>query len=97
MQNSGLENEVHKPQVAEGVVNLMGSSRCFAKTDVPLEMGMCGGAVLNTRGECVGILEGVVNPPTPGQNKQAREFSEQFGGCALFVPINEAMNLIEPL
>ncbi|RYE84818.1 MAG: hypothetical protein EOO65_01605 [Methanosarcinales archaeon] len=36
----------------------------FAKTAACLEMGMCGGPVVNARGEVVGVVEGIVASPT---------------------------------
>ena len=34
--------------------------QAFASTESVLEMGMCGGPVLNAAGKCVGATEGVV-------------------------------------
>ena len=97
MENSGLENEIHKQKIVPGNVNLVVPKRYFAVPEEPLEMGLCGGPVLNKDGECVGILEGVVNPPSPQQDEQARSFSTQYQGCALFVPISEALTLINSI
>jgi len=96
VKNSGLENEIHSLQVVEGQVNLLsGESRVFAKPAKPLEMGLCGGPVLNESGNVVGILEGVVNPPSSTQEKKVQEFCKHFQGDAIFIPIGEAINLIK--
>jgi hypothetical protein len=39
--------------------------QAFARSEQVLEEGMCGGAVLNSEGEGVGLIEGIVPPSTP--------------------------------
>ena len=79
----------------EGKVTLLAQNRVFAKPDIPLEMGLCGGPVLDKDGFCVGILEGVVNPPSDKQSPELSSFSQTHQGSALFVPINDVLRLIE--
>lgn len=95
VENSGLENEHHSAVVVNGSINLVSSDRYFAKTDITLAMGICGGPVLNSEGQCIGILEGIVNPPSPQQSPEMQKFSEKYAHSALFIPIHEALNLIE--
>ena len=47
------------------------ASQCFARTEEVLQTGMCGGPVLNAAGRCVGIVEGVVQPPPAATSSTA--------------------------
>lgn len=89
-----MENEIHQAKRVSGKINIIANKRYFAKTDETLKMGLCGGPVLNDKGECVGILEGTVNPPNERQEDSMKKFSEEYEGSALFVPINEALEMI---
>lgn len=51
----------------------------FGNTEILLEMGMCGGPVLNKHEQCIGIVEGIVSTPNhPLQNHAAIVESQQI-------------------
>lgn len=52
-------------QVAGQFVGKSSRGQAFARSDEVLEEGMCGGAVLDPQGNCVGLIEGVVPPVSP--------------------------------
>jgi len=54
------------PTVVSGsVLGYTPHGQAFASTESVLEMGMCGGPVLNAAGKCVGATEGVVPETGP--------------------------------
>jgi hypothetical protein len=56
-----------RPAIYDGrVTHLLQSEQglFLAKTETVLQAGMCGGPVLNRRGKCVGLIEGVVQNAT---------------------------------
>ncbi|KAL6041499.1 hypothetical protein QOT17_024905 [Balamuthia mandrillaris] len=60
------QQEQQVPHIAFGHHRFHMGEKGFARTErEALPMGMCGGPVLNSRLECVGVVEGVVNPPPP--------------------------------
>ena len=62
-----MEDETQKYTETKGRVSYSGYSYNFIENlDLLPEMGMCGGPVLNSVGECIGIIEGLVNPPSIG-------------------------------
>jgi hypothetical protein len=64
VQNCGKEGEeVQIPHSTEGTVHVATSTKMFVRTEKQLPMGMCGGPVIDSRGYCVGMTEGVVNAP----------------------------------
>jgi hypothetical protein len=78
VQNCGKEGEeVQIPHSAEGTVHVATSTKMFVRTEKQLPMGMCGGPVIDSRGYCVGMTEGVVNAPrdVEGQAPSSDEFT----------------------
>lgn len=51
-------------EVAGQFVGKSPRGQAFARSEQVLEEGMCGGAVLNSEGGCVGLIEGIVPPST---------------------------------
>jgi len=49
------------PTWTYGKVSLMNNKQGYISTPTPIQMGMCGGPVINKDGNCVGIIEAVVS------------------------------------
>lgn len=67
--------------------------QCFAKTEEVLEMGMCGGPVLNYAGEVVGMIEGIV-PDTYAELDGA---VPDLPGCAAFIEFDELQAFVNDI
>lgn len=91
------------PTTVRGRVLVRSGRQVFAQTDALLEMGMCGGPVLDEAGTCVGVVEGIVpvpggggvaaqQPPSSGLSDKARGV---LGGAAVFVEVDELRVLLE--
>jgi len=70
--------QIQVPQIVSGQVLGLTADRqaAFASTEILLEMGMCGGPVLDPQGSCVGATEGIVSKGGP----------EPLRGCAALIP-----------
>ncbi|TYZ60956.1 hypothetical protein PybrP1_011236 [[Pythium] brassicae (nom. inval.)] len=91
--------------------NFVGESsqgQAFAWSEEVLEEGMCGGAVVNTEGECVGLVEGIVppfvdhSPAEPKQSADSESESESvvamrkaLANHVAFVPVKEIASFVE--
>lgn len=89
--NSGLPDEVQVLDIVRGEVNFNENTIQLAKPESTLRMGMCGGAVLNESGECIGMLEGLVNPPSSAQSPSIYEFHNLYQGSGVIVPISQIL------
>ncbi|GLE01108.1 hypothetical protein PINS_up009921 [Pythium insidiosum] len=56
-------------EVAGRFVGQSPMGQAFAWSEEILEEGMCGGAVMNEEGECVGLIEGIVPPYQPSDHE----------------------------
>lgn len=97
------------PRSTRGHILVRSGRQVFAKTDTVLEMGMCGGPVLNEKGECVGVVEGVVPEAPTGKSQAVHTGKDKatngegisdkaraiLAGCAVFVEVPELQQLLE--
>lgn len=91
-KDCGLEDELHVPYIEKGVIHAAFGQSVYAKTNSVLPMGMCGGPVLNKELECVGVVEGVVNPPpenSASMDERKYLFLKSIAGDAAFIPNSE--------
>lgn len=96
----------------EVVGNFVGQSsqgQAFAWSEEILEEGMCGGAVMNTDGECIGLVEGIVPPfidasadaaTSDGANQQseadtAAAMRKALANHVAFVPARDIASFVE--
>jgi len=74
----------------------MNKKQGYISTPTPIQMGMCGGPVINKDGNCVGIIEAVVSQlkdsarTTPG----AVEFYSMIANNTVFIPSEELIQFI---
>jgi hypothetical protein len=61
----GLPEESFQAVKIPGAVTHHSSHQLFIRTTDKLETGVCGGPVRDSEGRLVGMVEGVINPPTP--------------------------------
>ena len=82
------------PRVVSGAFLASSGVQCFARTAEELQTGMCGGPVMDGRGRCVGVVEGVV-PCGPavdcdGSGDAAPDVRQRAArllrGAAVFIP-----------
>jgi hypothetical protein len=94
-----------RPHVVAGAFLVRSpAQQCFARTEELLEIGMCGGPVLDEAGKCVGVIEGVVPRPAaaaaePHERRPAGETPQErsarlLGGCAVFIGAEEVAKLV---
>lgn len=60
IEASGALQEQLPTVVPGSVLGCTPNGQAFASTQSTLQMGMCGGAVMNARGRCIGATEGIV-------------------------------------
>jgi Trypsin-like peptidase domain len=90
---SGVEAVI--PHWVRGRIALTdGESRGFLDTgDEETVMGMCGGPVMNSSGECIGLLEGLV-PHLGVNDKLLSSFHAKIGGCSVYIRARELLPFI---
>ena len=86
-----MKDEIQIPYIETGNIHTAVGQSVYAKTRERLPMGMCGGPVLNGHNECVGVVEGVVNPPpeNSAMGEQRYLFLKAIAGDAAFIPNSE--------
>jgi len=93
--------EVLVPTWSEGVLNLLNQKRGFAKTPKPLMMGMCGGPVLDSQNQCVGILEAIVNSLTPSKeatmDDDTRNYWKAVENNAVFITSSQLLSFFDEI
>tara|TARA_R110002050_G_scaffold204114_1_gene339310 strand:- start:676 stop:1233 length:558 start_codon:yes stop_codon:yes gene_type:complete len=60
VKSAGLEQEEVSLRSEAGPISFTLGDQSFAKTKELVVMGMCGGPITNSQGQCLGVLEGVV-------------------------------------
>jgi len=82
------EDESLEPALISGRFIGSDGARGFIRTDDTCEMGMCGGPVLDSDENVVGILEGVV--PKLEENESAKsDMHRNIAGSAAFIGAQE--------
>jgi hypothetical protein len=76
------------PYSVPGVLLARSPAQVFAHTGTTLELGMCGGPVMDGDGACVGVVEGIV-PSEEGSGGRS-----QLSGAAVFVEIGDLRELM---
>lgn len=79
----GGEDVRMMPLTVPGTLLARSSAQVFARTDMQLEMGMCGGPVLNAAGECLGLVEGIVPALTASERAEAAAAAAGSGSVSL--------------
>lgn len=95
----GADGDALVPRVVPGAFLASSGVQCFARTAEELQTGMCGGPVLDGRGRCVGVVEGVVpggpaadcdgsgDAPPDVRQRAAR----LLRGAAVFIPARDVL------
>lgn len=82
------------PTMVEGRCIVRSDAQAFAKTAQILEMGMCGGPVLDESGKVAGVIEGVVPVLPEHEVASASEARRYVDGCAVFIDSVDIKKLI---
>jgi hypothetical protein len=100
---ASTEGQPRPHSVAGTFVARSPAHQCFARTEELLEIGMCGGPVLDEAGRCVGVIEGVVPQPATAAELDGRRQADEsprertarlLGGCAVFIGAEEVARLV---
>jgi hypothetical protein len=93
--DAGSGDEAVTPHLVRGRIALIdGESRGFLDTcDEETVMGMCGGPVLDSAGECIGLLEGLV-PHLGANDKPLSSYHAKIGGCSVYIRARELLPFI---
>jgi hypothetical protein len=73
----------HVPDYIKGSLTARGGGYTFCTTERELKMGMCGGPVLDTNGNCVGVVEAIVSSEGPMKGQAViieKDVVEEFLG-----------------
>mmetsp|Transcript_30734 Transcript_30734/g.98860 ORF Transcript_30734/g.98860 Transcript_30734/m.98860 type:complete len:288 (+) Transcript_30734:207-1070(+) len=79
-------SQAQEPCVVPGsFIGMNDRQQCFARTQSVLQMGMCGGPILDSNGSCVGTVEGIVADTAP----------PHLRGLATFVDSQQILKFID--
>ncbi|KAK8803849.1 hypothetical protein WA158_001543 [Blastocystis sp. Blastoise] len=85
------------PRKVPGQLLAASNHRIFAKTEENLTQGMCGGPVVDSRGLCRGITEGIVSSMEDGLTVKDPFLQKKLENCGVFIESTELIPFIEDI
>ena len=98
-QDFGAPDEATKPLLVEGRLRGQTINQTFFTTAEPLKQGFCGCPALFEDATCAGVVDGIVAPLTPEEDKTFAENDPRriFAGCASIVPAETIIDFLKEL